>query len=624
MLALALGAAAFAPGRDARAQAALPEGEDAVTQSVERARRGGTFTGLRVAAPEPDQPGLFDGVTLTPGPLRLGGNLGIEFRSQKTSGQGRTLTRLELANINAATYIYQPWFAQVRGSIGGLRSTSNSSGTPGSKSTSLTGDFGLSLFPVSRFPFDAYMSVTDSRASGEFTSSDYRNTRVGARQAYRTVDETTNYVARAERSTLSSDTFGRDTLDVFEAGMNRRLGVHQVELNGNYSENRGGANGVDSRLARASARHAYNPASNLSVESLASSNRNTVQSNAAPGSEFATRFNQLTTFGSWRPDEGEPLYQKDRPLVLTASGRLFELKNEANGAESASTSLNGSLGANYTLDPNTRLTGSATATRTSSAGSDTWFTSQAGSAIYTANPRPLGDFTYNWSATGSAANATATGQEATQTYSGQLAHGVTRGFAIDDTSLVSVLAGQSAAVAHDRAGNTLTVAHNAGTNWSSGNGSGGQTYLGLSASDARTVGATRSNFQLVNLQATRQNPLSNISYWTGNFTVQGTRQSTEGAAAGFNWTTFGSLSYLHQRAFGVPRLRFTATYTAAVQQLSSRSSGDIDAPREFTSSAAEARFDYAIGKLEMRLSARTAVVEHQRQQLIFFRAVRNF
>jgi hypothetical protein len=135
-------------------------------------------------------------------------------------------------------------------------------------------------------------------------------------------------------------------------------------------------------------------------------------------------------------------------------------------------------------------------------------------------------------------------------------------------------------------------------------------------------GASSGAFQLVNLQASRQQPLSAISYWTGNFTVQGTRQ--EPGPDDFDWTTSGSLSYLHQRAFGIARLRFTGTYTANLQQLASRSEGDLDAPRELTSSAAEGRFDYAIGKLELRLSARSAVVSGRRSSLLFLRAVRHF
>lgn len=577
---------------------------------------------LRPAAAEAPEgeAGLFRGIRLTPGPVRWGGSAGVELRSQKAAGQGRTLTRLELLNVNAATYLWQPWFAQVRGGLGVLRSSAGGDGER-SKGSSLTGDLGLSLFPVSRFPFDAHLSRTDSRASGELTASEFRTTRAGARQSYRTADESTSYLARAERSTLTSESFGRDTLDVLEAGMTRRLGAHQVELNGNVAENRGG-NGVASQLARASGRHAFNPASNLSVESLASASRSAAAS--AQGA-FVTRFNQLTSFGSWRPGEAHALHDEERPLLVTASGRVSTLQSETSGGDASDTgTLNGSLGAAYALSRSTRINGSATATRTTTPAGDTTFTSQAGNLVYAPDPRPLGAFTYSWNASGGVTNTTATGQGAAQTTTAQASHGVSRSLPAGEAAALSFSAGQGASASHAESGDAVTVTHHAGANWSAGNGSGAQTYVGLSASDARTFGASRGAFQLVNLQATRQNALTNLSYWTGNFTVQGTRQSLPQLPGEFDWTTFGSLTYLHQRAFGVGRLRFTGTYTASLQQVNSRAAGDLDASREFTSSALEGRFDYVIGKLELRLSARSAVIEGARHSLVFLRAVRNF
>ncbi len=580
----------------------------------------------RPAYAEEAEGGFFSGVRPELGPVRWGGTLATEFRSQKSSGAGSRLTRVDMANVSAGSYVWQPWFAQVRGSLGGLRSSGSGAGGS-SSSSSLTGDAALSLFPVSRFPFDAHMSVSDSRASGELTSNDYRNKRWGVRQGYRTADGTTNYSARYDRSTLTSSAFSTDILDVLEASMSRRTGKHQLELNGNLSDNRGGAGGLHSRLARMNGRHAFNPASNLSVESLASLNRSSVQgSGGADAGELVSRSRQLTTFGTWRPEEGDMLYEEDRTLILTASGRLFTLESESGAAASDSTSLNGSLGANYTLNPRTRLSANATATQTSSGGRETLFTAQSASLTYSPPPTPLGPYTYTWSATGGATNTTVTEGDSAQTYTAQGSHGLSRSLRLGEVSSLSFLVGQSVAAAYAGEGDSRTLTHNAGAHFSSGNGAGGQTYVGVSAADARTFGATRSEFQLVNLQATRQNPLSSLSFWTGNLTVQGTRQRSEeqGDGSGFQWTTTGNVSYHHQRAFGIARLRFTGSYTASVQRLSSRAGGDIDASRDFTSSSAEGRFDYYIGKLEMRLSLRTAVVEQRRESLVFFRVARNF
>ncbi|HEY5900407.1 MAG TPA: hypothetical protein VIV54_22780, partial [Burkholderiales bacterium] len=515
-----------------------------------------------------------------------------------------------------------PWFAQLRGALGLVRGTSDSS-----RSSAMTGDLGVVLFPMSRFPFDAHAGVSDSRASGEFTSSDYRTLRYGLRQAYRTPEGNTNYSARYERSMLesqSSQSFGRDTLDVLEATMTQRIGLQSLELNGSLSDNSGGVGGSHSVLARASGRHAFAPSSNTTVESLASVNRTRVESNlGGQSAAFNTRFMQFTSFGSWRPDEESPWFDEQRPLLVMASARWSALTSAAGGASSDATTANVNLGGNYTVNRDTRVTANATVTHTSSGATDTLFTSQSASILYAPLAKPLGSFLYSWNTSASAANVTSTGDGAQQTYSAQLAHGVSRATELEPGARVSLFAGQSAGASVNPGHDATSVSHNAGVNWSAGNGGGSQSYVGLSAADSRTYGAVHSAFQLVNLQASRQQASSSLSSWTGNFTLQGTRQPTE-PAAHFNWSKTGSVTYQRQRAFDVPRLRFSGIYTASQQQLGSRATGDLEAPRDFISQSAEARFDYAVGKLELRLSARAAEVSGQRNALLFLRAVRHF
>lgn len=598
------------------------------------------------AQQEEESGGLFSGIRLELGPINWGGSLGQEYQWHESEGGNRSRTRLDLLHLNATSYLWQPWFAQLRGGFGVIHSSSHASARSddaqvrsSSDSTSLTGDAGLTLFPVSRFPFDAFVSVGDSRTSGELTTTEYRSRRVGVRQGYRTVDNRTHYTARLEQSELTSDTFGRDTLEVIDGGVTHRLREHTFELNGNRSLNRAGTNGAETELKRLNGRHAYNRASNLSVESLASYNQTDVASPA--GSSLTTRVKQVTSFTTWRPEEGDSLYEEGRTLVVTGSGRLFALANDIAGAESESQVANASLGASYGLSRNTRLAASVTATHTSSAGSEAVFTSENVNATYTADPTQLGEVAYTWTTGGSASNSNASGQESRQTVSAQASHNVTRNYELSASSRLSLIAGQGAGVSHDTAGNvsgasasgatgtagtsSATISslnHNAGATWSGGDGAGALSHVSLSAADSRAFGPFRSAFQLVNFQATRQSAVSNVSYWSGNLTVQGTRQLADRAQSDFLWTTTGSLTYVHQRAFGVPRLRFTALYTANARQVASRAGGDIEAPRDFTSQSAEARFDYRIGKLQTRLSARTAVIEDRRNSMVFFSVAR--
>ena len=72
------------------------------------------------------------------------------------------------------------------------------------------------------------------------------------------------------------------------------------------------------------------------------------------------------------------------------------------------------------------------------------------------------------------------------------------------------------------------------------------------------------------------------------------------------WQQFhsGSLTYENQRAFDVPRLRYTVLLSLESQPLERRMDGNVDAPRERVTASFENRLDYAIGRLETRLTAR--------------------
>ena len=115
------------------------------------------------------------------------------------------------------------------------------------------------------------------------------------------------------------------------------------------------------------------------------------------------------------------------------------------------------------------------------------------------------------------------------------------------------------------------------------------------------------------------------SYASANLTVQGTRQSTPAMPAdGFTFNTSGNLTYNHTRAFDVPLLRYTLLYSVNQNQFQSRLLGDSNAPREQITQSVEQRLDYNIGRIEMRLSARIALVEDRTDWLVFFSLNRRF
>jgi hypothetical protein len=135
----------------------------------------------------------------------------------------------------------------------------------------------------------------------------------------------------------------------------------------------------------------------------------------------------------------------------------------------------------------------------------------------------------------------------------------------------------------------------------------------LSASDSRTVSGRRESFQLINLQASSNLPTGEYSSWTGNLTIQGVRQEfaiigntaalgipSDNANEEHGWVTTsgGSLTYQHQRIFGIRRLRFVSDLRLNSQALLPLLGG----PQDQETAAWENRLDYSIGRTQLRLN----------------------
>ena len=600
---------------------------------------------------------LLRNVNFKLGPVRWRAVTSTEYRLQTASGGQRSSGFVTSGNASAASYVFQPWFAQVRGGIGFVRSSVGGGEIKDNTSLSLTGDAGLSLFPASRFPFDASFSVSDSRASGEITGSDFRTTRIGVRQAYRTLDGS-QYSVRYERSMISGATFGNDVLDVGEGTFSKRFGKHAVEVSGNHSSNTGGVNGTQSNLTRFIGRDSWLPSANLQVETLATYNQNAFeqttpslrngfeQTTPSLRNAFSTRFIQVASFVNWRPVEGEPLFDEQHPIALTGGLRYSGIASEGGGGLTENQSASASAGVNYTIGPATRLSAGATVTlaaATAGASGVGLTTSQNATLSHAPVPKPLGSFLYSWNASvgasnstggggGSGAGATPAVSSSHQSVTGQGSHTLSRVFQLAPRSGLTVSVGQSAGTNLATGGSTQHLTHNATASWSLLGESTSQAYVSLSASDSRTFGASSGDFQFVNLQATRQAPIGPLSFWTANLTLQGSRQHLESrvpgvsaiASDGFNFNTTGSVTYQHLRFLGVPRLRLFASYTANQAQLQSRALGDLNASRELVTGALDTRLDYQIGKVEARLSFRTANVDQRRNSLLFLRVTRTF
>lgn len=575
-------------------------------------------------------------------PLRYAGTVSLDGRWLRLEDGSRTRQGLLFNDIEVASYVWQPWFVQLRAGLG-LLATRDSSSSPGgeaigSDSGALTGRFSVSVFPVSRFPFELRGEVSDSRVRGDTLGTDYRSHRLTMSQAWRPESGSDNYDLNLEYSRLNTGDGAEDTLTSLRGTALRQFDEHTFELSAQLSRNDRSHSDDASRITLVSGRHTFHPATALHVDTMASWNDVRLRSGAA-----ADRFDgrsdvrQISSFATWRPREGEWLYSPDSPLYLTGSARVVDAGAETGQGEQRVRAMNASLGASQELTREWRLTGSVSGTVIEPDAAARSLSANANAGV-SWSPQGLAFAQWHYTPTLGANAGTSRSSEAgaRHTLGAQAAHGVSRSFMFGETDSLSLNLTQSAGALRESqtAEVARALAHSASLFWQGTGDGNSQSYVGLSASDSRSWAQESGHFQLINAQVTRRTQLSRHSSWSGALTWQASRSDTtqldaftgtlREASPGWQRFYSGTLGYENQLAFGVPRLRFTTLLSVNSQQLESRLAGDIDAPIERISESLESRLDYSIGRLESRLSARLARVDGRKVAALFARVQRRY
>lgn len=575
-------------------------------------------------------------------PLRYSGTVAFDARLLRLGNGTQSMQNLVFTDIDFATYVWQPWFIQLRAGLG-IVASRDSSSSPGAPSvantgTSLTGRFAMTVFPVSRFPFELRADMGDSRVQGDTFGNDYRSGRFSVSQAYTPEIGNDHYSLNFDHSRLSAGTGGGDTVNSLRGTAQRQIGQHSFDFSGQMTVNKRTDADGQSRIVALSGRHTFEPVDALHVDTLATWNQVRLQA-ASPSADLdsVTEIRQISSFATWRPREGQWLYSVDSPLYLNASLRLVDASTDAGAGEQRLRAINASMGATQELTPEFRLAGGLSASllfpgRASSSNT----TAANASATYTPQGLLVGQWRYSPSLGASLGVSRSSDSGGRHSLGLQATHGVSRSYPFAEGDSLSLNLSQTLSVSQDSQAQGLSraLAHSAGVAWQGGGGGPSLSYVALSASDSRTSAHESGSFQLVNLQVSRRTQLSRDASWSGNLTMQASRSDSSTTDSVLSapqrpkpdWQRFygGSLSYENRRILGVPRLRFTALLTLNSQQLESRAAGDIDAPRERISRSIEGRFDYSIGRLETRLTARLAHADSRNVASVFFRVQRKF
>lgn len=612
---IALGArwaqgAAFAPG----AEADPPTGE------------------VQVAEATPEEPRRGNGVLWQLGPWRRSGALTVDLRTRRLEDGRRVGTQLLIADGEWSTYLWRPWFVQLGFGLGAVASRETGSDEGTATGLGLVGRAALSVFPASRFPFDARLELNDSRTLGLGLGSDHRLRRISITQGWRPPQGSETLSLQFDHSTLDAAE-GRDRLAVLGANATAQHGPHRVELAASLSDHHAEAGDQRTRLTALSARHGFQPAAAIQVDTLATWNETRL---GGAGLDLTADVRQISSFASWRLAPGALFGEGGEP-VLSATARWLQLRSGGSGGRTTAEAVNASLGLNQDLGPALRLALGGSVTRLhTAAGATTAAVAANGSLGWTPLPRLLGGWRYGPSASSSLGLARETAQGSRHTLGLQGGHNLSRDWPLGESAQVSVGFSQSLGLLRESAspGVARGLAHGASLGWQGSVAEGALAFVSLSYSDALTAGETSGRFQMLNLQASQRVSLTRYSSWSVNFTAQAARNraSELDPFTGLrrdlivDWQPFysGSASYEHARFLDVPRLRLSLLASATSQMLERRALGDIDAPREQVGASLEARLDWAVGRLDTRLALRLAEVDGRTVGVLQARAQRRF
>lgn len=639
----------------------------AVLASMQGAAFGAAFTPGQAPLSVDTEAGgaerLSDTYTLMLAPIRYWGVAALDLRMRDTPTSGQSNGQVLSGTVNAATYIWQPWFMQVAGSVGLVAAVDHSEQGGTTKNLGGIGSLNLGVFPNSRFPFSFYADVNDSRASGQVTDIDYRSYRMRISQTYSPEFSSERYSGSYEYSKLKTINDGlvdpgrpgslaaEDTVQVLRLGAARSWQHQSLEGDVTVSRNQRDETDVVQRtkLDIGNIRHAFLPNAGLAVNTGLSYTRAEVDAPrsltlgiALPGAQTSSDFTQLVSFANYRPRAGDWLYSGSNSVMAAATFRAFEFGNEVDGAGSRSRGATGSLGVSYALSPRTQLYSTTQLGYFSGDVDASSAASQSVGVTYSADSIPLGKFRYQWTAgTSGTVGVISGGPNDGTEHLAQVtgSHSLSRPLDVGGPGALVLALSQGAGYSYGSQSNGEGVITTTFTGfWNAPGGNNTQAFAGLTLSDARRFGDFGGYFQLANAQANLQISLSRMSSFSTGLTFQATRSredrndierpfdpfldSIEG-----DWrTSYGvHAMYAHVRAFGVPRLVYSGLLQANSFDLESRTVGNVDAPLFKVDWLFENRLEYQIGRLTLLATVRWAEVQDRGASfLAFLRAQRTF
>jgi hypothetical protein len=545
------------------------------------------------------------------------GELGYDFLSTRFNSDASTTEHLALLNLNAAGYLYQPWFATLDGGIG-LFFRQSESADGDATGDNIYGNATLRLFPQSRFPLEVFAEKTNSRTDTDLTALEIDRTRYGFNQRYTLIDGTAFYFAY-ERTELTNVNSGinqqetrEDLADLLKASFNKTSGAHTVSFDANVNRVARVDNEDVNKTSFATLRHAYRPSAEFSSEDMLTFNQSDIVQEA---SEFKSDLYQLNSFAFWRP-------RSNRSLRITGAVRALTSTTQNQANESDAQTASGTLGATYNWSPRWLYTANLGLSNTSIGTDDTTSTFQDVSAAYTSKTYKPYDFDTSWFAQLDLRNTDDDDMRIQQARL-QTGYNLNRAIIAEPGRQLSFNGSQSVSATVDSEDfNSQTLFTSLSLNWNQRSGTR-SSMARFSLSDSRTIASgdrsdeVEGEFQLINLQASIDNKLSSRSAIVGNVTVQSTRYyrpHITGDEENGDWSPTATLdvSYYKIAVFNVPRLSFHTTLrfiNNSYVPVVGSSVGDNTRDDKHW----ENRLEYTVGLLQFRAIVRFSEIQQEKQ-----------
>jgi hypothetical protein len=562
-------------------------------------------------------------------PIDWSGRIGLLLRTSQPENGDDTFQQSYTGEITGRSIVWEPWFGNWRARLAASESLTDS--TTDQDATILSGDGQLNLFPKSRFPFEAFFDVQDTRVDineSERPGIENRFVRYGIRQRYQTpVGDTYNAtVLRDHREDLVTgrrDTSNRAIMSgLLQRGAHRINGAFlangtRTEL-GNEERPDGvpGLSGDNEQLDwQLDVTDTYTPDSRFSLATTGTVGYSDAQTET---DSSETRRARVTSQLLWRA-ANVPVRVRGDFLAGSQRTESDDVLGDRDEEE-----VRGTVNLSYLPTPRWRLgLEGGGAYRGGELEETTTF--QAVTVDYSSLPIPFVGFDYTYGASLGARNETNSRTESEQLYFVDLLHELNRRWLFDLSVPVALglNLGQELRV-EDRTllGNLNTLVNRLALNLSS-QASSAQ----LLVRDSRNSGRNDVAIQTVSLTGVHNQRLSRFSNFAANYSLNWTRQSgsverfevpddplAEDPADPFQddlddtrraETTSLELTYRHSRLFWVRNLFFQSRLRLSADSL--LVSDFVGSDSDNGELLWENRVDYFIGKLEVRF--RTALIE---------------